>query len=286
MAYKIYSSAEFQANVGLEQSFNAGATGGTNYGALGVGMKVSTFDMDADYDPLYQLAQRNPVEFYTKGHKVNTDLDFVLAADNYNWINLLGLSTVTGQVSDTMSTAFVQVGGPTNVYTVGGVAFSSAAIDVEETKTIDVKMTGRGASLSVAAGSLSTTYPVDPLIWTTASVTLNGGAVSNPVKKASINIKNDLGQYYGLGSDTYTMFTPLKFTVTADIEIYHTSGLVQTILTQPDAATSTNTLVLSVAPYTFTISGVRFNKGGFTLQPVDPVIDKLSVVGTAINITA
>ena len=289
MPYSIYSSASFEASIGSESSYNSGA--GTSYGALGVGMAVDEFQLQNQFTPLYQLGQRTPIEYYSQGHKTAVSLSFVLANDNYNWLNFVLQnmnSTVTPTFETTaaasnINTMFIKMSGATNTRTISGVAINDTTLDFSEGKTVDVKMSGVGASGTITTGAVSTTYPSQPVTWVTVGA---GTVTAQPVQSANLTISNTLGQYYGLGSVTYQLFVPLEFSVTGKLTVYHNSGLVEQLFSQPVAGQSSNSLVLTAGNYTFTIGGLYLDQGNIKVAPVTTVLDEIDFKGETLTVTA
>ena len=275
MPYTIYSSASFQGEVGSETSYNLGS--GTSYGALGVQMSIDAFTAKNQYEPLYQLAQRSPINYYTKGHQMSVNTKFVLAEDNKNWLNFILQNNGSGtyQVGN-VSSGFATVYGGGKSYTASGLVFDGATLSFEEGKTVDVSMNATGANLTMGTTAITPTYPSSFVTWTSA--TING--ITQPVNKMTLNIDNAPALYYGLGSVEYVTYIPLKFKVHGSLDIYHDADIIDTILSAPS-----NTVTINAGNYTFTISGLYYDTGEINIVPVTTVMDKLTFVGNTITIS-
>ncbi len=283
MAYTIYSSANFQFDFGAETSFNSGA--GTDYGALGVAMKVGTFEPDNQYEALYQINQRNPVAFYSKGQKFNINTDFTMANDNVNWLNYILYNSATNTYTvGNVSSAYGTLVGGGKSYNASGVIFDGATINFEQGKPVEVTMDGVGTRLTMGTATVSPTIPSQFVTWTTVTV----GGITQPIESLNLKIENAPERYYTLGSLDYVAYIPLKFSVTGTIKIYHDSDIIDTIMgssTTQNPPTSPITLTITAGNYVFSIAGLYYNTGKINIVPVETVMDEITFVGENLTVT-
>ena len=282
MAYTIYSSANFQFDFGAETSFNLGS--GTDYGALGVAMQVGTFQPSNEYEALYQINQRNPVAFYSKGQKFNIDTKFSMANDNVKWLNYIlnnsGINTYTvGNVTSAYGTL---VGGGKS-YNASGIIFNGATIDFEQGKTVDVTMDGVGTHLTMGTATVTPSIPSQFVTWTGVTV----GGITQPIQKLNLKIDNAPARYYTLGSLDYVAYIPLKFSISGTIDIYHDSDIIDTIMgsSTTNPPTTPITLTITAGSYVFTITGLFYNEGKINIVPVETVMDEITFVAENLTVT-
>lgn len=332
MAVQVFPASQFEAKFAIEESFNSGYSSSTTgqLGILGLGMNLTTFKADDQFDPLFRLGSRTAQTFYSKGVKFEADVDFVLAADSGNWLKSIFMYsyTTTAQVTYPTTTAATVTAYTVpdfetsstgagrlpslavavhdafdNMYIGSGLVADSITIDYKEESTVDVKISFKGADLnyypsgSAPAGSqtfTSTAYPSEALTWAATFITddqtTSSNLVTQPVKEFSLKLDNSIEMLYGLGDVVYLDFVPKEFKVTGTIKVYHNSGLVEQITKfAKDETDHVNAnLILKVANaqhgYIFIIENNWYTSGGFTLKPVDPVIDEIEFKATNVVI--
>ena len=328
---QVFPASQFEAKFAVESSFNAGFSSTDVLGVFGLGMNLTTFKAEDQFDGLFRLGSRTAQTFYSKGVKVSVDADFVLAADNGNWLKAFfdysytttafptnpvttTAKTVTAytvpdfEVSSTGAGRLPSLSVAVhdafyNMYIGSGLVANTVTIDYEEGNTVDVKLNMVGADLlyypagTAPAGAnvfSSTLYPTEPLTWAatfiTSDETSSSQLVTQPVKSFSLTLDNDVELFYALGNVLYANFVPKKFNVSGSIKVYHDSGIVEQITKFATGETShvNANLTLKVANaqhgYIFIIDNNWYEEGGFTLKPVDPVIDELSFKATNVVI--
>ncbi len=302
----IFPTSVFQSVFGVESSYGAGS--GTPIGVLGVGMSIDSIKQDMQLNPLYKLGSRTVQRFYSQGWVVDLDTTFVLAADQKLWLNLLlnkfGSTTTYYTVSTTYSTDLIpsgyciiedQLG---HFYNANGLMLDSVNFSFSQGKTCDVKGTFKGQLVNYSTTSSTfpspVVYPEEFNTWATVDVSYNGTTDTfgvQPVTDLTIDIKNNMQPFYGLGSIDYKAFTATKLEVSGSVDILHDSGYLEKFLEPASVITESTTYNLTLqigseygTPYTITIEGMQFNTGDMELKPVDPVVDKLTFVGRNIKI--
>ncbi len=311
---QIFPTAVFQAGFGKEANYGSGYLTGTNIGVLGVAMSLNTFNLENQYDVLYNLGSRVGQTAYVKGLKVSLDADFVLATDQKEWLSLVlnkeGSTTTYWTVpsyTGTLPSGFCMIEDQLlHYYSVSGLMADSVEMKFEEGKTVDVtlSMTGKTVSyLSTTApsGLVSSTlfnYPSDFTTWAAVQVSYNGNYGSTtfsvqPIKSFNFSIKNNMQPYYGLGNIDYIAFVPQKLDVSGKIEILHDSNMLEHFMRTVESQSSTAGYDITITigndeytnPYTITLEGIFWDKGGLKLTPVDPVVDELDFKALNVKIS-
>jgi len=310
---QIFPTAVFQAGFGQEAYYGSGYLTGSTIGVLGVAMKLSELQFSNNYEVLYDLGSRVGATAYVQGIKVTTSADFVLAADNKEWLGLLlnksststpywTVPSLTGQLPSGYCLIEDQL---QHYYELTGLMADSCDLKFTEGKTVDVtlKFTGKNVVyLSTTAPADFTpstfyTYPSEFLTWAAVQITYNGNYGSTtfsvqPVKSFSIKIDNNNKPFYGLGNIDYIAFVPTKLNVSGSIEILHDSNMLEhftrTIESQTSTASYDITLTIGSGEYstyyTIVLEGLFWNDGSMTLTPVEPVVDKLDFKALNIKI--
>jgi hypothetical protein len=310
---QIFPTAVFQAGFGQEAHYGSGYLTGSTIGVLGVAMKLSNLKFNNDYEVLYDLGSRVGATAYVQGIKVDTTAEFVLAADNKEWLGLLlnksnsttpywTVPPLTGQLPSGYCMIEDQL---QHYYELTGLMADSCDLKFTEGKTVDVTLEFKGKNvvyLSTTAPADFTpstfyTYPSEFLTWAAVQITYNGNYGSTtfsvqPVKSFDIKINNNNKPFYGLGNIDYIAFVPTKLDISGSIEILHDSNMLEhftrTIESQTSTASYDITLTIGSgeysAYYTIVLEGLFWNEGSMTLEPVDPVVDKLDFKSLNIKI--
>jgi hypothetical protein len=308
----IFPASVFQASFGQETAFGSGT--GTTLGVLGVQMSITDFKQENQFEGLYRLGSRAAQLFYSKGLEVSASANFTMATDNKSWLNLMlnyvsstsgDYWTIPDEVGE-LKSAFMDLQDEKGYYYIAkGFVVDTADLSFKEGETCDVKLSLKGQTVNYqsstalpstfqAGGTLS--YPIDFTTWANVQVVYNGKYGSTtfsvqPIKELTINIKNNLQFYYGLGSIEYVGFVPQKLEVSGKMDILHDSNLIEHILTTSTTQSSTNsyTLVLTIggtaSPYIITIEGMYWNDGSMTFTPVDPIVDEFNFKARNIKVT-
>ncbi len=332
-AVQVFPASQFEAKFAVESSFNAGYSTTNVLGVLGLGMNLTAFKVEDQFEGLFRLGSRTAQTFYSKGVKVSIDADFVLAADNGNWLKAFFdySYTTTAYPTNPATTTAKSVTAYTvpdfqtsstgagklpslsvavhdafyNMYIGSGLVANTVDINYEEGAAVDVKLNFLGTDLqyyakgsaSIPTGSnsfSSALYPSQPLTWAatviSSDTTSSSQITRQPVKSFKLKLDNDVDMFYALGDVFYSNFVPRKFKVSGSIDVYHDSGIVEQISSfAKDESSHVNaSITLKVANsqygYIFIIDNNWYNEGGFTLKPVDPVIDNLTFEATNVVI--
>ena len=299
----IYTGSNFLIEFGSETSFNAGS--GLAYGTLGAGMKLSTYEIKNNFEPVYTLGQRTPEAWYSKGVSVDVSSDFYLTedtAESAGWLDyvLTGASPNTDGYNTSWSAGLTVATGFTNIqsyftsydmYSVSGILFDSAKLDVKQGAIAQVTLTGTGTQETTTAptSSLNLTPPSQVLTWKDATVQIGStlAGFSTPIQELDMTISTNKELLYGLGQLTYKGYYIKQFKVEGTLSVYHDSDILGTIFEADNAATQVtlaDQLQLVIGDYTFTIAGMVRNEGSMEVPPVDEVVDKLSFEGTSMTV--
>ncbi len=304
----IFTGSNFILDVGRESAFNDGVTSGFDMGSLGAGLQLSTFTMKNDFNPIYGVNQRTPLGWYTKGLKVDFSADFYACDDSdtaKSWLDFVltgsGGSSTTPNTSwssgTTINSAYGQIQSylsAYDMYTVSGIVFDSAKINVQQGELVKVSLSGTGTQETTSAPttSISVTPPSDVLSWKDATVEIGAtlASVPTPIESLDMTISTSKEQIYGIGSDIYQGYYLKEFKVEGSVNIYHDSGLIGDIfgygISSSDSAVSlTDNLKLTIGDYTFNITGLIRNEGEMNIPPVKEVMDKISFMGTAMTVS-
>ncbi len=304
----IFPSAVFAAAFGLEDEFGSG-TGTTDgiLGVLGVALSVENFKQENQFEGLYRLGSRAAELFYSKGLNVAVDINFVMANDNFNWLDLIlnrqqsGSTTIstTWTVPDRegeIPTMYMNLQDEHGYFYTGyGFGVETAKLSFEEGKTCDVSLSVKGKTVTYASSSTAPeafsqglTYPTEFVTWANVQVSYNGKYGSStfgvqPITTLDLTINNNLKFYYGLGSIDYKAMVPQKLDVSGKLDILHDSNMLEQFMTSASTQSSTNSYDLTLTigsdygkSYVIEIEGMYWNDGSMTLKPVDPVIDELT----------
>ena len=301
----IYTGTQFILDVGRESAFASGVTGGYDMGSLGVGLKLSTFDIKNQFNPIYGVNQRTAQGWYSKGVDIAFDADFYLADDSNakSWLDFVltgsGGSATTPNTAwtsgSTVNSGYAQIQSYSSayeMYTVDGIIFDTAKLSVKQGELASVTLSGVGTNevSSVPTSSISVTPPSDVLSWKDATVEIGSTLtpVTNLIESLDMTITTSKQMIYGLGSLTYQGYYLQEFKVEGTLSVYHDSGIIEAI--QDFGGTSgssnvalTDNLQLKIGSYTFGISGFIRNEGEMDVPPVKEVMDKLSFYGTAMT---
>ncbi len=299
----IYTGSNFLIEFGSETSFNAGS--GLNYGTLGAGMKLSTYEIKNNFEPVYTLGQRYPEAWYSKGVSVDVSSDFYLTddtAESAGWLDyvLTGGTPNTSGYNTAWTPGLTVATGYTNIqsyysaydmYSVSGIVFDTAKLNVKQGAIAQVTLTGTGTqeSTTTPTSSISVTPPTNVLTWKDATVQIGTtlAGFSTPIQELDMTITTSKELLYGLGELTYQGYYLKQFKVDGTLSVYHDSDIMGTIFEADSAATEVtlaDQLKLVIGGYTFTITGMVRNEGSMEVPPVDEVVDKLSFDGTYISV--
>ncbi len=299
----IYTGSNFLIEFGSETSFNAGS--GLNYGTLGAGMKLSTYEIKNNFEPVYTLGQRYPEAWYSKGVSVDVSSDFYLTddtAESAGWLDyvLTGGTPNTSGYNTTWTPGLTVATGYTNIqsyysaydmYSVSGIVFDTAKLNVKQGAIAQVTLTGTGTqeSTTTPSSGIVVTPPTNVLTWKDATVQIGTtlAGFSTPIQELDMTITTSKELLYGLGELTYQGYYLKQFKVDGTLSVYHDSDIMGTIFEADSAATEVtlaDQLKLVIGGYTFTITGMVRNEGSMEVPPVDEVVDKLSFDGTYISV--
>lgn len=263
----IWTGANYSLELGAESSFKSGS--GTSFGAVGFGTKLSSYSIKQNMEGVYNLGSNVYAGYYSKGYSIDIGLDFALCGDNKNWIKWLGIGTA-------LVSAYANVGtGEGTKYTVSGIIFKEARITARTGELVMVSLSGEGSNFSSTTGTVATTYPTQ--FYTFKDVVLSGyGVVTN----LELTIDTQAEMLYNLGDLHYVGWAIRGYRVTGSIEAYHDVGsAIPTLL-----GATPSSLSFSIGSYTFTISDFVMNEGAVTIEPVTPVVDRISFVASKISI--
>ena len=299
MAYgTIYTGANFTINHYIETSYGTGTTGATAVGNLGIAEKVTTFNIQNQYNPLYSLGSREIQAYYSKGWKVSLNVEFVMCGDNKNWLNYVlqsnGVSPPTYDVGGIKSDAIQIATGEGTVYVINGIIYTDANITVTEGDIVKVTLSGVGRAMTSYTGTITTTIPSDLYTYKDVTASTVGNLGNGIIKDFSIDIKNSPEQYYSLGSLEYQAYLPTKFEASGSWTVYHNSSPSEMPTVLPTTATSSADVITPFSTvyigtdankYTFSVSAGVINEGEMTVEPVTVVLDKITYIGSAVSVT-
>lgn len=301
----IYTGSNFLLDFGRESAFNDGITNAFDMGLLGTGLKLSTYTMKNNYNPIYGVNQRTAKEWYSEGVAIDVTSDFYLTDDNKSWLDFIltgsgGSSTVanTAWTSGlTVDTGYAQVQSyfsAYELYTISGIVYDSAKLTVKNGSLAEVSLSGTGTkqAVSTPASGLTVTPPTNVLSWKDATVTI-GNPLSGfnlPIQELDLTISTNKEQVYGLGSVEYQGYYLKQFQVEGTLSVYHDSGLMESLFEYGSGSSNsdialTDELELTIGSYTFDITGLIRNQGQMNIPPVDEVTDQLSFMGTSISVS-
>ncbi len=304
----VYTGTNFLLDLGRESSFNTGSTSAFDMGSLGVGLKLSTFSMKNQANPIYGVNQRTALGWYSKGVDVDVSADFSLADDSdttKSWLDFIltgaGGSATTPNTSwssgGTVNTGYASIQSYMSayeMYAVSGIVFDSAKISIKEGELVSVTLSGTGTqeTSSVPTSSISVTPPTNVLSWKDASVEIGStlASIPTPIDSLDMTISTNKKMIYGLGSLVYQGYFLQEFKVEGTMSVYHDSGLMEDIFKYNIGSSDsqfalTDNLQITIGTYTFSISGLIRNEGAMDVQPVKEVMDKLSFLGTTMTVS-
>jgi hypothetical protein len=177
----------------------------------------------------------------------------------------------------------VQLGTPQgDIFTIGGIGFSTCKFNVTTGSPITVTLTGDGCSFSTVSGTLTAgTVPVSLLTWKDVSVGSTTTATITPALIQSLNFTIDTGmkQFYAIGSAQYQTMLPLATKVTCEIVAFHNDTSALALIYQ---LISEGTVVVNLGTHTVTFTGCYLTKGQLSMEPVKESIDTIDF--SAINV--
>ncbi len=277
----IYTGASFNIQHYIESSYGSGTSAPyASLGNLGAGESVTTFNIQNQYEPVYNLGSREIATYYSKGWQVGITVEFFMCNDNTNWLNYVmqgNLNPATSYSVGNIKSDCLTIGtGEGKVYVISGIVYTDASIKITEGDVIKITLSGNGRAMFSYPGSVTTTIPTQVLTYKDY-VGMNG-----IIKEFDIDIKNEPEQYYGLGSLEYLSYLPTKFSVEGSFEVYHnsTTSVMPSVL----PATSTSSANIQTFPtatvgnYIFTFSEVVYNEGEMNPEPVTVVTDKITYI--------
>jgi hypothetical protein len=260
----IYSSTSFTLDVATETTYNSG-TKGVDLGVLGIGTKFTSYELDNAWTEAYQIGQRIPQAYYTKGLQAQTALDFYLCQDQIAWLDFV-LGPATGgtyTVGSTISSGMVSLGTPQgDTFTIGGIAFSTAKVNIANQMPVEVTLTGIGTSFTEASGSVTAgAIPSQLLTWKDCTLT---GVSSSLIQSLNFTIDTGASLYYALGSALYQAYLPLQSKITCEITAFHQDAAIDDLY----QLISEGTVTVAVGTHTVTFLNTYLTKGTLGLEPV------------------
>ncbi len=292
---EVYTGANFQISHYIESSYGAGTSLAlANIGNLGVAEKVTTFQIDNQFEPLYNLGTREIAQYYSKGWRVNVTVEFVMCGDQKQWLNYVmagnsgGTSTTWG-VGNINSDAIVINTGEGTQYIVSGIVYTDASISITEGDVVKVTLSGAGQKFYKPAAAFTPSFTIPTDLYTYKDVTVESGIV----KSFTIDIKNNPEQYYTLGALDYQAYLPLKFEASGKWEVYHNSAASLLPSTLPATVTSPANIQTNIScvigtdsnKYTFTASNVVYNQSEMNVEPVQTVIDTITYIAGDLTVS-
>ena len=282
----ISTSAGWNFGLGIESSFNtpiSGATVSPPLGTLGQGAKITTLTLKTDPERVYNVGSNYTQLIFTKGFEVDFTIEFYLSNNAFK-----PLVTPT---NGTLASAYCVIDTPdgNNVWAITGIVFESMSLDLTTGDAAKVTLSGKGSGFqNLTNVTVNSTIPTGLITWNMASLNMNG-AVAQPIQKVSLDVSTDPELFRTLGNVEYVAFVPRKYTVKMEAEILHDSGFVESGAASVIANSSTtgilNTMnaTLTLGSINFVIGGLAYSEGGITVEPVNPVIDKITMEGMTLT---
>jgi hypothetical protein len=272
----ISTSAGWIFGLGLESSFNGSQ--GAWLGTLGQGAKITTLTLKTDPERVYNVGSNYTQLMYTKGFEVDFTIEFYLSNDAFK-----PLVTPT---NGTLASAYCLIQTPDNgaVWEITGIVFESMSLDLTTGDAAKVTLSGKGSRfIPNASQTVSLSIPSGMITWNQASLSL-GNSASQPIQKVSLDVSTDPEMFRTLGNIEYVAFVPRKYSVKLEAEILHDSGLLEGIESSAQGGIlTTQTASLTMGGITFNITGLASSEGGLTIEPVNPVIDKVTMEGMSLT---
>ncbi|MEM4104682.1 MAG: hypothetical protein QXF80_06790, partial [Thermoplasmatales archaeon] len=166
-------------------------------------------------------------------------------------------------------------------WTISGITFDSAAIDVSQGEAVKVTLNGKGTKLTVGTVAVSPSIkPSSIVTWDMCSAGTFGN--SQPIQKLGLTINTDAEMFRQLGNLYYIAYLPKKFSAKVETEILHDSGLVETLMATSGSLSATS-FTVNIGSHSASIGLAVFEEGGITVEPVNPVIDKITIQSGSIS---
>lgn len=282
MVNAVYSSAGFTFDVATETAYNSG-TKLADLGELGIMTKFSSYELDNAFTEAYQIGQRIPEAFYTQGLKAQIGLDFYMCQDQVGWLAfVMGAATGgTYTVGNTIQTGQVQLGTPQgDIFTIGGIAFNTADINIQTGQAVQVSLRGVGSSFSTVAGTLvAGAIPTTLLTWKDCNLT--SGVTTSLVESLKLTIDTGAKQFYALGSAQYQTYLPLESKITAEVQAFHNDTALDVLY----QLTTAGTVSVAIGTHTATFTGCYLTKGSLDLEPVKEALNTIDFSATQVTFT-
>jgi hypothetical protein len=299
----IYSSAGFTWDLATETSFASGTVGAWpgDLGVLGLGANFTSYELDNAWLEAYSLGLRQPQAYYTQGLSAQTNLEFLLCNDGWNFWNLVlpnlgsttaatyAVSTVLGSTVNPV-TAQISLGTPQGQkFVLGGIIFTQAKVTVPNADAIKVTLSGLGTTFSSTTGSVAPgTIPTQLLTWKDVTIQAGtgvGSIAASFVQNLDFTVTTGAKQYYVIGSPYYQAWLPLEQYVEVNVTAFHQDANMEYLFDYLAATQNVGgTVVVNIGTHTATFAGCYVKKGVMSgLNGAKEVMDALTF--RALNLT-